>query len=61
VDDYLYLDVLVSALAIVSLLLTFKYIYEVSELYNEKMVTEGKEGYRRPYKEQKRAVREIRK
>jgi hypothetical protein len=56
-----WLDFLVAALSVGSLLLTFKYIYEVASLYNEKRVKGGRDRYKKAYRQQQEAYMEFRK
>lgn len=57
----MWLDFLVAALSVGSLLLTFKYIYEVASLYNEKRVKGGRDRYKKAYRQQQEAYMEFRK
>jgi hypothetical protein len=50
--QYFWIDILVVFLSICSLLLTFKYIYEVAYLYNDKRVKGNREQYKQAYKQQ---------
>ena len=55
--QYAWIDFTVTFLSVASLLLTFKYIYEVGMLYNEKKLKYARDA---AYREQKQAYRMIR-
>ena len=59
--QYVWLDFLVTILSIGSLLLTFKYIYEVAFLYNDKRVKRSRDTYKEAYKQQQEAYLKFRK
>lgn len=50
-DQYLWVDLCIILLAIISLFFTWKYIYEVAVLYNELKLKFGKQSYSKAYKD----------
>jgi hypothetical protein len=55
VTQYVWIDIIVVFLSIANMLLTFKYIYEVAFLYNDRRIRDAKNNYKMAYKEQQEA------
>ena len=52
ITQYVWIDIIVVFLSIANMLLTFKYIYEVAFLYNDRRIRDAKNNYKMAYKEQ---------
>ena len=52
ITQYVWIDIIVVFLSIANMLLTFKYIYEVAFLYNDRRIRDAKNNYKIAYKEQ---------
>jgi hypothetical protein len=55
ITQYVWIDIIVVFLSIANMLLTFKYIYEVAFLYNDRRIRDAKNNYKMAYKEQQEA------
>jgi|LauGreDrversion4_2_1035121.scaffolds.fasta_scaffold400802_1 hypothetical protein len=55
ITQYVWIDIIVVFLSIANMLLTFKYIYEVAFLYNDRRIKDAKNNYKMAYKEQQEA------
>lgn len=51
ITQYVWIDILVAILSISNMLLTFKYIYEVAFLYNDRRIRDAKNSYKMAYKQ----------
>jgi len=57
--NYVWIDVVILILAAASLSLTWKYIYDISYLYNELKLKYGKDELKKEYRKQKQQLRKI--
>ncbi len=55
VTQYVWIDIVVVILSVSNMLLTFKYIYEVAFLYNDRRIRDAKNNYKIAYKQQQEA------